>query len=93
MERFAESADGVQELLTEYISYIYPEISEDNIELGADGAYMSSEGQFYRYSTYIVGRLPGERYDQVFKVLAHEEDVTIEDVAEAVSGNGELFVY
>ncbi len=88
MERFAESADGVQNLLTEYIPYIYPEISANNIGLGVEGAYMSPEGQFYQYIAYVVGRLPGERYDQVFQVLADEEDVTIEDVEKALSEGG-----
>lgn len=88
MERFAESADGVQNLLTEYIPHIYPEISANNIGLGVEGAYMSPEGQFYQYIAYIVGRLPGESYDQVFQVLADKEDVTIEDVEEALSEGG-----
>ena len=49
---------------------------------------MSPEGQFYQYIAYVVGRLPGERYDQVFQVLADEEDVTIEDVEKALSEGG-----
>lgn len=88
MGRFAESRSGVQELLTEYLGFVDPEITANSIGLGVEGAYMSPEGQPYQYSMYVVGRLPGERYDQVFQVLADEEDVTIEDVAEALLEGG-----
>ena len=86
--RFAESENGVQELLTEYLGFIDPEITANSIGLGVEGAYMSPEGQPYQYSMYVVGRLPGERYDQVFQVLADEKDITIEDVAEALLKGG-----
>lgn len=59
IRRFAESENGVQELLTEYLGFIDPEITANSIGLGVEGAYMSPEGQPYQYSMYVVGRLPG----------------------------------
>lgn len=89
VKSFAESEASLQELLTDALPYIYPDCVINVIGLGVgDGRYVSPEGQIYQNLHYFIGRLPGEAYDRVFRVLTDEEKVTAKDVAEAVSQGG-----
>lgn len=89
VKSFAESEASLQELLTDVLPYIYSEGVMNVIGLGVgEGRYASPEGQIYEKLLYFIGRLPGEEYDRVFRVLTDEEKVTAEDVAEAISQGG-----
>lgn len=89
VKSYAESEASLQKLLTDVLPYIYSEGVMNVIGLGVgEGRYASPEGQIYEKLLYFIGRLPGEEYDRVFRVLTDEEKVTAEDVAEAISQGG-----
>lgn len=84
---FGESRSSVQELLTEHIPFTYLNHVVNSIGIGtkSEYMYMDREEDVYLYCTYVVGRLPGESYDEVFKVLANEEGITMEDITDMFS--------
>lgn len=78
---YAKSEEAVQELLVEHI----PDIEEDYpvfIGLGVE------TGENYPKFTHIVGRLPGEEYDDLYWVVTNEAQITMEDVAKALANKG-----
>lgn len=89
VKSFAKSEASLQELMTGALPYIYSDCVMNVMGLGVgEGRYASPEGQIYENLLYFIGRLPGEEYDRVFRVLTDEEKVTAKDVAEAVSQGG-----
>lgn len=75
IRRFSESKNGVQELLTEYMSYIYMNHTVNVTGLGDENEdeYILWQEDKELYPIYVVGRLPGESYDDVFMVPADED--------------------
>ena len=75
IRRFAESKNGVQELLTEYMSYIYMNHTVNVTGLGDENEdeYILWQEDKELYPVYVVGRLPGESYDDVFMVPVDED--------------------
>lgn len=89
IRQFAESEEELQELLTGILPDIYPEYGTNVVGLGVgEGRYASPKGDVYKYLKYFIGRLPGEEFDEVFRTLTDAEEITADDVAEAISEGG-----
>ena len=65
----------MQELLTEYMSYIYMNHTVNVTGLGDENEdeYILWQEDKELYPVYVVGRLPGESYDDVFMVPVDED--------------------
>lgn len=84
--RFAESQEAVQELIVTDIPNVRYNYEKKFVGLGYEArGYTSPDGKRYPYLVPVVGRLPGEEYDQLFRVMAEDAKVTLEDVADALA--------
>lgn len=83
--QFTNTEESVQEFLD---IFPYIKISYETVELSMGDYYISSTGEAYSNERFIFSRLPGEEYDSVYRVLTNEEDIDIQDVAEALESGG-----
>lgn len=95
LDRFTESEEAVQIFLDQFLPYvrIYYEMLDyvgtaqwPDYKEGIQS--VAPTGEQYAYTHMVFGKLPGEAYDSAYYVLSNEEQISFQDVAEAVESGG-----